>query len=157
MKLETRYNLGDTVYMVQQSMEYTYTECTMCNEEGQVLAQIDNKEYNITCPVCRGTKKIQMSKEPLWGLREEVNLGISTRSPKAKAIFTIKEIIVSEESVAYKIRLQSPDLSLTRFSLDRFTRVVKESELFPSKEEAIAYCNKMNGIEPLLDGEKDNV
>lgn len=153
MRFETKYNLGDKVYMVKKSM--TYKECFMCEGVGKVVAQVGNMEYSVTCPTCKGHKKTEVSSEPIWNLVEEVFVGIGHSSPKAEGIFEIKQIIVSEQGVVYKISLYNSDLNLSRFTVSRLTKLVGETEIFASKEEAIGYCNKMNGIEPLTEENRD--
>ena len=155
MKFETKCKLGDTVYTIQKA--HIYTECSLCKGVGVVLAEIEKGEYSVTCPKCRGSKRIAISDEPLWSVREEVSLGISSSSPKIEAVYKVKQIIVSEIGIFYKIALVGEGANLSRFSIDRLSRTVDEAEVFTSKEEAIEYCNKMNGIEPLLDGEKQDV
>lgn len=155
MKFESKYNLGDIVYMVKKSM--TYKECPLCEGIGKVLAQVGEMEYSVTCPTCKGHKKIEVSNEPIWNLVEEVFVGVGNSSPKAEAIFEIKQVIVSEQGIVYKISLYNSDLNLSRFTVSRLTKIVGETEVFTSREEAIEYCNKMNGLEPLHKGENKDV
>ena len=52
MKIETKYNFKDTVYLVSGRIQRIKvpTNCPICNDRGKII--VKEKEY--TCPECRG-------------------------------------------------------------------------------------------------------
>lgn len=151
MKFEARYNLGDIVYTVQKSI--LYSECPMCEGEGRVMAQVKEEPFRVTCPKCKGYKKVAQSEEGVWNILDKVFVGIGLASPIVEAKFEIKQIIVTEGGISYKVAVCNPDSNLSRFTIDRLSRVISEEKVFGSREEAQAFCDKMNELEGYLKGE----
>lgn len=52
MKLETKFNLNDVVYVIEKR-KYIYKDCNICENTGKITYK--NQEY--LCPECHGERK----------------------------------------------------------------------------------------------------
>lgn len=163
MKIESKYSLGDIVYTVQKTQ--VYENCTVCDGEGTVDVQVKEGYYKVFCPNCKGHKTVVTTTNRIWVILEKVFVGIGMASPIAEAKYEIKEVIVKEDGISYKVVLYNEGANLSRFTKDRLTKTISEELLFLSKVEAQAYCDKMNqqeedvveDEEPTEEGERENV
>lgn len=69
MKLESKYNIGDTVYPIQRANVKTWKPCSFCGAEGRIKGQ--NNNYR-SCPECYNHKgKYIYEPEASWHLRKD--------------------------------------------------------------------------------------
>ena len=50
MEIKTKFNIGDTVYPIFESMEHVFKTCETCG--GGSMVQINNTDRFINCPDC---------------------------------------------------------------------------------------------------------
>lgn len=63
MKIETKYDLGQTVFAIEQQRVFKWVPCVACNGKGNVKA-LDKVLYR--CPCCDGKKGADKAGPVLW-------------------------------------------------------------------------------------------
>ena len=110
MNIKTKFNIGDTVYVIHKDTELIEIECDLCNGNGFV--HIKENDDEIKCPNCYGTGKAHIS-TPMY----------HKDAYKVSLIFAC--INKDEKSISY-------DLVSEKDDLDRLC--VDQSFLFTEKE-----------------------
>ena len=132
MKFSTKYNHGDTVWMITKHMTYKMEDCPTCHNLGRV--EINGKFF--TCPNCNGyTKKV--ADEEKWELYTYVQCG------------KIGKITIESYRKEHSNKTNHPSLNIT-YMLDSTGigsgTLWDEKDLFPSEEEALLECDKRNKL-----------
>lgn len=129
MLLKSRYDIGQSVWVAQQQYEPVRNACKLCHGKGMV--QIVGSEKLAVCPECKGRGYFDGGAIYRWVLGIHSVVG----QINIKAVKTPKKGIIT--TVEYMLR----DSGIGSGS------IWKEDQLFLTKEEAEAYCDKMNELE----------
>lgn len=126
MNIKTKYNLGDNVIAIVNSNKVVTKECHVCKGKGEV--EIPN--YGLTdCPECYGSGTISKTEMTGWHIPNDEYYHF-----KIKKIYTtnyLKQTVLNKDKVQYMSHPNGGTL-------------FKEDNLFLSREEAQAECDKRN-------------
>ena len=140
MEFNTKYNHGDTVWVITKHMTYKMEDCPTCNNLGRV--EINGKKFS--CPNCGGYSK-QVADEERWELYTYVQCG------------KIGRITIESYDKKYCKKNDHLPLKVT-YMLDTTGvgsgTLWDEKDLFISEEDALLECDKRN---KLLKGVQLNV
>ena len=118
MKIETKYNIGQTVYWIISSREKLPAVCDFCNGTGQITGH-NNKTRH--CPECRGRTQFEWS-EDKYLVRGPLTIG---------------------QVRAYAGYNDNVDYMCTETGLGSGS-LYDEKRLFPTYAEAQAECDRRN-------------
>ena len=116
MDIKTKYNLGDSVYYVVGCTDAMYEDCPACNGQGYIIQ--NGNRFNCTC--CYGAK-----------------------ITKYKSIFNVRRSSIGQIDLEIREDKTVESYMLKATGIGSGTNW-KVDELFSKKEEADAYCNKLN-------------
>lgn len=120
MILKSKYNIGDKVYHIRNSLKTTYTTCKHCIGTGGILDHL-NKTHR--CSVCDGIGNIRRNKRGIFVLEKVLTIGqIRCKAEKKKW--------KSDNNVEYMCE----ETGIGSGSL------YKEKDLFVTKKEAEEEC-----------------
>jgi hypothetical protein len=68
MQIETKFNIGDEIFVIDHHRKSIFINCEICNGIG--IVKIKNKEYE--CPECKGKKGIIKYKDEFFVINEPV-------------------------------------------------------------------------------------
>ena len=133
MEFKTKYNHGDTVYMITRHMTYKIESCPTCNNLGKV--EINGESF--TCPNCRGYSK-QIADKEKWELYTYQECGIIGR---ITAESYDKKYCVNDKEKKLKFTYMVDVTGIGTGS------IWDENNLFLTREEAITECERRNNYE----------
>jgi hypothetical protein len=99
MYIETKFNIGDQIFVVDQHTKHVFIDCKICDGTG--IVKIKNKEYE--CPECNGEKGIEKYKDEFFVIEKYV---------------IIHEIIITRQKI---IQLYSDSLDDIVYESDCFS------------------------------------
>lgn len=147
MIFETKFNIGDTVYIIEKSI--IFETCVLCGGKGEIETPIAGEQYEIRCPKCNGTGSIRTTEEPIWTVKEWVSVSYSSVVPQVKCEYYVEEITITEVGTILKLRLTNSEGKLSPYEVNKFKRTISEDYAFATKEEAQEFCNLANTQIPL--------
>jgi len=121
MDIKTKFDIGQTVYVVTQCSNIIRTECDICKGKGRYVI---NEQYSTACPKCYGNGYVEENHGKIFDIYTKSSVG---------------KIIVEEH---YK-NGRKEKYMLKSTGIDSGALWTAE-ELFASEEEAKKYCEKMN-------------
>jgi predicted RNA-binding Zn-ribbon protein involved in translation (DUF1610 family) len=128
MKIETKFNVGDTVYAIAHFSEEKFITCPTCN--GLLKITINGKTF--TCPDCygHGGEKIWLPKK--WDIYNEEGMLAGYNH--------VNKIDIDINKKGMEIRY----ILGTKYSKSESGTLWLEEDLFFSKEKALKECEKRN-------------
>lgn len=147
MIFETKFNIGDIVYIIEKA--FILNDCPLCNTMGEIETPIEGEQYEIRCPKCNGRGRIKTTDVPIWVVKEYTSVSISSIVPQVEARYIVDEILISEGSVIYKLKLANEDGNLSAYEVNKFKKTISEEYIFATKEEAQQFCDLANVQEEL--------
>ena len=81
MKIETKYNFGDTVYSFQIAQKKIWGDCDFCSGKGIITGDNNNTH---TCPNCYGKGGIYTWEEKKYTVGESMTIGEIRTQSRAK-------------------------------------------------------------------------
>ena len=122
--VETKFNIGDSVYVVDKHTIRENKECFICNGTGRV--QIKSKDY--VCPECKGR-------------------GIL--SSKLVSAYTVCDAVVTSIKITKSSNRVCVGYRCSVDYLNFYKKMFPEcdNKIFATKEEAISACEKLNAEE----------
>lgn len=142
MIFETKFNIGDIVYIIEKA--FILNDCPLCNTMGEIETPIEGEQYEIRCPKCNGRGRIKTTDIPIWVVKEYTSVSISSIVPQVEAKYIVDEILISEGSVIYKLKLANEDDNLSAYEVNKFKKTISEEYIFATKEEAQQFCDLAN-------------
>lgn len=128
MKIVTKYNFGDRVFIISKGSYSKFINCETCLGEGKITITPSNKI--ITCVTCHGMKGFKKYYYEKWGLY----------NPSSGVVGKIDIDYYPHDQTEYKSKL--------RYMLDSTGigsgTLFDEENLFPSLEEAQNICDIRN-------------
>ena len=126
MKIETKYDIGETVYPIRLRGDSQFINCKLCEGYGKV--EIKNSDKKARCPDCYGRcGKATWKKDKCFleaGYASRIGkIQTETFSKRIKGLGKIRYMIEGEIGIAWE-----------------------ETDLFPTKESARAECDKRNEL-----------
>lgn len=122
--VETKFNIGDSVYVVDKHTIRENKECFICNGTGRV--QIKSKDY--VCPECKGRRIL---------------------SSKLVSAYTVCDAVVTSIKITKSSNRVFVGYKCTVDYLNFYKKMFPEcdNKIFATKEEAISACEKLNAEE----------
>ena len=140
MKVQTTFDIGQTVYSIGHDSVNDWEACLACGGDGTITLK-DGKKRN--CPECYGRKGFSRFKHLAWQLRGTLQIGQvrfqATNMRSTSFASNVGEYDptmnadVEEEYMCYETGIGSGT-------------VHKISNLFATESEALAECEKRNGV-----------
>ncbi len=124
MKIETKFNVGDVVYVCKNNSTYEEEQCKICEGTGVVIL----KGESFCCPQCKGNKLTRTKK-------------VARFIPVKR---TIRKVIVSVSENNGNSQIYTRYETKTHGNRDRSVAEYKNI-MFVTKEEAEYRCKELNG------------
>lgn len=135
MNINTKYNIGDLVYTVIEKDAYRKIACKCCKATGKVL--IDGNDY--TCPKCDGNSSHKVCSGRRFLVWESGVVG---------KITTEHEVNTDSNSNMFTVDVNNGIGAEIKYMIDSTGigsgTLWNEDRLFPSREEASAFCDVEN-------------
>ena len=147
MIFETKFNLNDTVYIIEKS--FIFKVCPLCGGVGKLETLVAGEQYEIKCPKCNGVGRIRTTDEPLWVVKDYESVSISSAVPQVQAEYQVDEILITDVGMIYKLKLTNKEGKLSPYEINKFKRTISEDYIFATKEEAQQFCDLANIQEEL--------
>lgn len=140
MIFESKYNIGDKVYVIQLTRESTFTPCDLCKGEGSAHL-IENPSWDVTCPKCEGEKGTRIHSS-VW--KWIVYSGQKGPSEITKIIIERYRFLKEQNGRTDKVMKEEERISYVLCSPYLLGNTFKEHELWPSLEEAESAVKRFN-------------
>lgn len=124
MKIETKFNVGDIVYVCKNNSSFEKEQCKICDGAGIITL----KGKSFCCPQCNGNK-FTRTKKVRWFIPERR---------------TIRKVITSVSENNGNIQIYTRYETKTHGNRDRCVAEYKNI-MFSTKEEAEYRCKELNG------------
>jgi hypothetical protein len=134
MKIETRFDLGQTVWAIRHQGVYRIIACEVCGKTGKIT--IGTEEF--VCPKCNGK-----SAHPIWSGEKHYVSCHGIVGQVAPVYVDTRFCDYAKEPIQHNYMIDSTGVGSGQ--------VWRENELFASREEAQAECDKRNGLLNLVD------
>jgi hypothetical protein len=137
MKLETKYDLNQKVWLIRLQKERKFIECTACYGSGKVTLGDDKSR---TCPVCYGNRGNYRYLDNKWQLISEMTIGQIQHK-----IENIKSDGLFDNIGEYKEGNTKEEIKYMAYETGVGSGTLYDEEnLFPSIEEAEKECEIRN-------------
>lgn len=139
MRIDTKYNMFDKVWLIQSQKKKTWIECSFCGGKGHIYGQ-DNS--NRECPKCYGRCGKHEYGENHWQVIQSLTIGM------------IRAEIIGEDPIGTPGHEEFSNYGPQKYRYTeeymcketgiRSGSVYKVGLLWPSKEEAQKECDRRN-------------
>ena len=147
MIFETKFNIGDTVYIIEKA--FVFNVCPLCGGVSKIDASIAGEQYEIRCPKCKGQGRIKTTDKPIWVVQETVSVSISSSTPQAVAEYIVDEQLITDSGIILKLKLKNSSGAISPYEVNKFKRTISEIYAFATREEAQQFCDLANIQEEL--------
>lgn len=144
MKIITKFNLGDKVTHIRMGMKTTTPECTSCSGTGKII--LDDGETTC-CPKCHGAGYHVKHDKMEWAPMAALTLG------EVRVVVTDSPGIEGEET--FDNFKPQKDRKETYMAIETGIGTgnnYNANDLFATREEAQAKCDKRNNLPEAADG-----
>jgi ssDNA-binding Zn-finger/Zn-ribbon topoisomerase 1 len=142
MIIESKFNFGDKVYPIQLMTEQIWIPCNACSGLGLITLK-NNEEYH--CPVCGGNKGKSEWQNKKWMLIDNFPEEVKKRYQKRGEWLYIPLTIGKIDTECYPKEIKISYMC-KETGIGSGTNWY-ETELFISREEAQAECDKRNAVQ----------
>lgn len=133
MKIETRFNVGDVVYVCKNNGTHGKEPCKICEGTGVISI----KDETFCCPKCHGNKFTNTKR-------------INRFIPEKR---TIRKVIVSVSENNGNMQMYTRYETKTHGNRDRSVAAYRNI-MFATKEEAEERCQELNRVEDSANGSR---